>query len=860
MKERELNINIKSYFLLVIIVLLLKLFTIDLAFGIKLDFSSIAIILILIAYGRKRALIITTLTSLISIILLDGRYIELLQILEIYVLHIFRERNKNKSIMFCDIKFWGFIGIPITYLVYLIIKRDAFSEYYYFELIFKFINVIFNAFLTEVIYTYYLKSRISNKQISISFNNVIIHVLIASILIPFLANMFIDIVKTSNYISDSVNIDANEVFENISDELNKWDKKSITNLQLSGIVEKLKLKNSIEVHSKYKPFNIYIINNKNKYILNVKNNNIELDNSSGYEKESAYNEYLYRIVPISKSLKVLNDNWVDTLFIYYREVEDTGLYVVIEAPMEIYKERILEEWTSQFEFLVFFIIFIYFIMRLLNKWIFNDLSAISHNTKNLNNLLEQDSEVLWPNSRIMEVREFVGSLKEMTRELQYSFLEIKSSKEKLYKLAYYDSLTELPNRLYFKKTLDELAKNKQRVSIIFLDLNRFKIINDTLGHDVGDKLLVQVASRLKELTSKELDVFRLGGDEFVIVAKINNENEVITIGEKVISKFKENFILEDISLSVTCSLGASIYPDHATNINNIVQYADIAMYIAKENNSKTIQMFNNEIKENLFEKLLIEKEIFNALENDEFTLLYQPKYDSHNEEIKSLEALIRWTSKNIGVVSPEKFISIAEESDLILKIDKWVITKACKENKRLQDLGYKKIPISVNISAKNFASNEIEKVILHALEVSGLEAKYLIIEITEGVLIKNFRVVEEIIRNLNKIGISISIDDFGKGYSSFNQLMRLPINEIKVDKTFIRGIEKDKKKEDIVASMVELAHRLNLNVVAEGIETKEEKTCAKKIGFNELQGYLFAKPATIDKIQKAMEEESKNER
>lgn len=837
--------------MLAMIVLFLKVYSIEVGFGLVIDLSSIVLFLILIKYGKSRALIITIGTCFINILFFHGRYIELVQVLEIYVVYRLSMRYSNKNLMLSDVVFWIIIGIPVTYLCHFIVSGEFFNQYYSFELVFKLTNCIFNAFLSEVIYVYYLKKRLNKEKELIPLKDITVHILIAAILIPFIFNIVLDVMKVNVQISSNVEIDTQEVFDNLEDELSTWESKNIVNLQLSAMVEKLKLQESIRVHSRYKPFNIHIINPRGSIILDVKNNEIDIVDYSEYEKYKEYSDHLYTVVKKLRKFEIANINWLNSFYIYDREILGGKFRLVIEVPVILYKQNIIEEYINQFKFLVLFIIFMLTITFMINKVLFNNLAVFSYNLRDFNKILDEKIKIQLPKSNIFEINELSINIEKLIKELRYNFQGLKKSEKRLYELAYYDSLTMLPNRLNFKKSVEEIIDDgvgDKKICIIFLDLNRFKIINDTLGHEIGDKLLCEVSNRLKELVGPKLKVFRLGGDEFVIVVEIECKEEINQIEGNIKSKFQKYFILEDKVLNVSCSLGASIYPDDSSNISNIIQYADIAMFMNKESGSNSIRIFDEKIKEIVFEKLTIEKEIFNALEKDEFTLFYQGKYDAKTEKIKGLEALIRWTNKELGIVPPDKFIPIAEESDLILKIDKWVLFNACKENKKLQDLGVAQIPISVNISAKYFATNEIERVIKEALEVTGLDPKYLIIEITEGVLIRNFEVVEQVINNLKRLGVLVSIDDFGKGYSSFNQLMRLPISEVKIDKCFIDDIELNKKKESIVRSMVELAHRLELNVVAEGIETEVEKRYIQEIGCDELQGYLFSRPERIDKI------------
>ncbi|MGL5086242.1 MAG: putative bifunctional diguanylate cyclase/phosphodiesterase, partial [Clostridium sp.] len=706
------------------------------------------------------------------------------------------------------------------------------------------------AFLAEIIFTYIIKKNLYKKRVMLRYKEIILHIITAAILIPFIINIFVDLVNSYDNIYNSAESSSQEIYSYILDDISGWDERERTNLQLSGIIEMGLLKESILKATMYKPYNIYIKDKNNRNILAVHNYEEDIVRYEEYTVKRITDK-LSQALPKNKAEKYFDNSWKDGYFIFNQLLESIGLTVEIEIPIELYNDRIIKEYLSQFKFLMLFALFIGFISMLLNKTIFNNLTKLSIYTKDLPDKLEKDISIDWPVSNIVEISVLTDNIQNMSINLSKNFEKLNESQRKLYELAYYDTLTRLPNRLFFKKYLEGLAQNtdiSNRFCVMFIDLNRFKVINDTWGHDTGDKLLSEVASRLKNLKSDKFNIFRLGGDEFVTVIKVDNDYEIEKCGRDIISVFNEDFKIDDLVLSTSCSIGASVFPDDSRDADTIIKYADIAMYDSKENGGNFLQVFNEEIKSKVVEKMAIESEINNALAENQFILYYQPKFSGIDRSIKSLEALIRWTSTSLGVISPEKFIPIAEESDLILEIDKWVIYEACKENKRLQDIGYIKIPVSVNISAKHFAHKEILDIVVKALDKSGLEAKYLTVEITEGVLIKNVDMVSDIIRDLKKIGVLVSIDDFGKGYSSLNQLMTLPINEVKIDRDFIKDISKEKKKRNVVSLIVELAHSLELNVVAEGIETVEERNYLESIGCDELQGYLFSKPVNIEEL------------
>ncbi|MGL4848456.1 MAG: putative bifunctional diguanylate cyclase/phosphodiesterase, partial [Clostridium sp.] len=698
---------------------------------------------------------------------------------------------------------------------------------------------------------YFIKNKLYKKKVTLKYIDIIIHTLALAIVIPFVINMYIDLGKSYKNICKNVEELSAEIYRYIDDELSTWSEASITNLKLAGVIEKGILEESIKRISRYKEFDIRLQGDNGREILYINNYEKEKLNYENY-KEKELNDTLSKVIPIKRNY-IIDNHWVDSYFVYSNKIINNELIMKVEVPTATYNKSIIKEHISRFKLLVLITLIIGFLAMILNRVIFNNLYKLSMITKGLSEKIENNVAIEWEEESILEIRALGENIREMSDKLRENFIKLNKTQDRLYELAYYDPLTKLPNRSYFKKYLDELIlKNRDsRICVMFIDLNRFKVINDTWGHYIGDKFLVKVAERFKRLKNKNCKVFRLGGDEFVFVIKPNTNREIEDLGIGVIKSFEEEFKIDDLVISSKCSIGVSMYPDDSKEIDTIIKYADIAMYTSKENGGNYVQLFNEEINEKLLEKVSIEEGINNALEKEEFLLYYQPKFSGKSLEIKSLEALIRW-KKDEELIPPNKFIPIAEESDLILEIDKWVIYEACKKNKYLQDIGGKKVPISVNVSAKHFANHEILDVIKDALMKSKLEPKYLTVEITEGVLIKNVAMVSGMIVDLKKMGINVSIDDFGKGYSSINQLMSLPINEVKIDRDFVMNIHKNEKKKIVVKLIVEIAHSLELNVVAEGIELEEEREYLESIRCDELQGYLFSKPVELKNLIEKM--------
>ena len=539
----------------------------------------------------------------------------------------------------------------------------------------------------------------------------------------------------------------------------------------------------------------------------------------------------------------------------------TILSIMIPFFLSIYpisqdQDQVFKDFIPHLKLLLIYSVLTILFVQVISRLFMKNIQQLVTITTDLPKKLFNLEKIEFPQSNIAEIRSLTQNLQLMSQKLKELFKEsiemntllinqtnkLKESEQKLHQLAYYDYLTTLPNRLYFQSYVKDLIKQNQlkKIAIIFLDINQFKQVNDTLGHDAGDNLLQLTANRLNTLTNHQLKVFRLGGDEFVIVQAVNCQSEVELSLEKIKKEFSSPFRVNEKVLYITLSIGISLFPEDGRDLDTLVKYADIAMYVSKEKGGNATEFFNDTMKQKYRERLVLENCLRTAINEGGFELFYQPKIQFG--QISSVEALLRLNDPIQGHVSPDKFIPIAEENGLISKIDEWVLIEACRQNKRWQEENFGKVPISVNISAINLQQNYLIPLVERALIETGLSPEYLKLEITENVFIKNPKQVVEVINQLRNLGVRISIDDFGKGYSSFNHLLQLPIDEIKIDSHFIKDIHQDEKKALIVKSILDIAHGLRLNVVAEGVETENEKDFLIHLGCDEIQGYLFSRP------------------
>ncbi|WP_052353819.1 sensor domain-containing protein [Neobacillus jeddahensis] len=436
--------------------------------------------------------------------------------------------------------------------------------------------------------------------------------------------------------------------------------------------------------------------------------------------------------------------------------------------------------------------------------------------------------------------------------------------EKIIKhMAYHDQLTGLPNRYLFCEKINDVVRNSKEFNkhfaILFMDLDRFKTINDTLGHELGDRLLIEFGKGLKSCIKATDIVSRYGGDEFAILLPDSNAIRALKVSGKILAHFSVPIELDPHEILVTPSIGISIFPEHGENFDTLIKNADLAMYHAKNHHLKNIQFFSDIIKSQYQHEMNVELELRKAIEQEEFILYYQPLIDLETNQIIGAEALIRWEHPVKGLISPANFISIAEESGLIIPIGEWVIQTACRQNKDWQLAGFPLIKIAVNISAKQFFQSNLVELIQDVLEKNMLEPKWLELEITESMTMDIDGALSTMME-LKKLGVKMSIDDFGSGYSSLNYLKTFPIDTLKIDQSFIRECTSDPNDETIVKTIIAMAHNLNLQVIAEGVETKEQVDFLRQQMCTMVQGYYYSKPVPAQEFEKLLQNEEKRGR
>lgn len=432
----------------------------------------------------------------------------------------------------------------------------------------------------------------------------------------------------------------------------------------------------------------------------------------------------------------------------------------------------------------------------------------------------------------------------------------KRNVERIRYMAYYDDMTGLPNRTLFQMKLSETlarAKEEERVvGICYLDLDRFKLVNASFGREFGDMLLMQVAERLNRDLSDNDFAARMEGDEFALLfCNVQSEKHLFDLSRQLLKSIEEPYELKGFPLHITASIGSVTNRDEEDDGYTLIKKADMALVKVKESGKNDCLLYSESWSNSSLERLTLQHEMYRAIQRNEFILHYQPQYDLVSGAIVGVEALVRWMHPIKGMIPPGSFIPLAEESGMIVQIGDWVLEEACRQNKAWQDAGFAPMPVSVNLSIRQFVQNDLASKVASVLERTGLDSKYLDLEITESMTM-DVSHVSRCLLALTDLGVGISVDDFGTGYSSFHYLKNFPIDRLKIDRSFVRDIQQDPSDAEIVAAIIAMAHNLNIQVIAEGVENKEQLDFLRKHNCDEIQGFFWSPPVPSDNIEELL--------
>ncbi|MBU9722385.1 MULTISPECIES: putative bifunctional diguanylate cyclase/phosphodiesterase [Bacillaceae] len=840
-------------------------------YGVTMSFATIFLFIFVRLFGLRNTAIVAILIHVLSVFLFKIPFWDIVFITEVLIIAaIYLYKNRGNLVLW-GVYYWILVGIPLSFLLYYIYIPELQGTQLIFQVSIVTFNGLINVLIADIILSYlpverWLNGKGEQKKL-FNFQHFLFHVILCALLFSFILNITVSQLNSYTSLQNSIQNSAAITTKNIERVLLQWSRDDINRLLLSNTIQVGYLNEVIERMATEEIFEIVVIDHDDKIITGTGEwlwSNGQLDWRNRTDVSNIGEDFYQSLPRDTPPLPLMV--WEEGRFIYEKKLTSLPFTITMKYPIGFYQERLMSESLEQLRFLLFFSIFAGGLMFAVKRILVRNLNLLAEATTGLPQKLKNSEKIEWPNSSVLELHSLIENFKSMSFNLANMFNEIKSvnkqlenttenlkeSEQELHRLAYYDNLTGLPNRTYFYQYLEEMLSEQSKVdvkvAVLFFDLNEFKSINDTLGHAAGDDLLKLVAENFIQLRTNDRQVFRLGGDEFVYVLTIENKADVIAFVTKIKNLFAKPFKLNDLSLYVTTSIGVSIYPDNGKTIDDLVKYADMAMYKAKEVGKNHIEFFDESMKKDFSERMLINSGLREAIDENQFRMVYQPKINIENNTVSGIEALIRWTHPIHGEITPDKFIPLAEESGFIFQIDEWAIVESCRYNKNMQDRGAPKVPVSVNMSAKHFNHQRIVNMVKTALDKSGLAPEYLTIEITETVFLKNETDVFGMIAELKDLGVKLSIDDFGIGYSSLTHLVDLPINEVKLDKNFIRNITVDSKKSTIVQVILELSNNLGLDVVAEGVETKGELEYLKGINCKEIQGFYFSKPLSKEEI------------
>lgn len=446
------------------------------------------------------------------------------------------------------------------------------------------------------------------------------------------------------------------------------------------------------------------------------------------------------------------------------------------------------------------------------------------------------------------------------KELSTKYEELKRSEENNRKIAYTDYLTELPNRTAFTEMLDNVMstlRKEEVVAVMYIDLDNFKNINDILGHSYGDELLIDVTHRLKQAIDENDYLARFGGDEFIVLSQNIEDTGLYEEKIRKIQKvFTYPFVLSLKEFFVTISIGVAFAPKNGNTTQNLIKNVDLAMYSAKENGKNTYCFYDDSINESLMRKIELQSELRQAIDNNEFEVYYQAQIDLVENRIAGFEALVRWNHPTKGLIMPNSFIPVAEQTGLIVPIGKWVMQEACKQLKKWEDTGFD-VVMAVNLSGRQFFDSDLVTTVKETIDSTGIDPRRLELEITETVVLDNIEYSIDVIEQIKSFGVTFSLDDFGTGYSAMNYLRMLPVSNLKIDKSFLDRLIENQSDQKIVSSIITLARNLDMAVIAEGVEHEEQADFLRKMECNLAQGFLYSKPIPEDNAYSLLERYNK---
>lgn len=883
--------SLRTSMLFVILTILTAVFSViglEFSYGAEFMLCGATLLIMLVLYGSHWAAIMALIIGLGFYFSGYGSFILLLIGLEMILVGYMYERKRGFLLLW-DSLFWFGIGAPLAAVLFCLqtneYNAEALLQYFMFAM-----SGLLNALIADVVVTYMPWKRLlpDLRTKPVYLNQLLMHLSVAIVFIPFLLNMLID----SREMQQDIERDSLARIElqtaQISDALLQMDRKQRQGLNLGSIMETGKLHDNLKLHSQNGLLKLAAFNQKGQLVAS--SDEVWFESNAVYMEDTVPNKSpvrmaahhsqirmdaygvkssFSRILPPDRNYDYGTRRWNDGYYVLEDKLTDHPIAKVVGfIPISYFLQTTIDVYLRKFLMLFMVCLLATGVSLAVSRFIVRSLRDLEEATAGMQHKLLKDKSVKWPCIRIGEIRLLAINFRAMSDRLTEVFKEmlrmneklldqtkmLELSEERLQHIAYYDTLTQLPNRHYFtmnvERALEDADNKVNSLALMFIDIDRFKHINDSLGHNVGDMLLVQIAQRLSDslskLSGRHLSS-RYGGDEFIIMLEDSSREEVNAVAMRILQRLRESFLVQAHELFVSASIGVSLYPDNGYAYTDLLKQADTAMYAAKDSGGHSV-VFYDELQPSLQpERMFMETRLYKALERRELLLHYQPIVDASGK-VTAAEVLLRWLSGNEGFISPTQFIPVAEETGLIVPIGEWVLRSACMQYRMWADAGMPAFQLAVNVSLRQLLTNDFVATIDRIIRECEFNPSDLILEITEGYVSKSIEQVNEVLHSLKKRGIQIAIDDFGTGYSSLHRLKTLPAHVLKIDRSFVRHLFVDKVNTAIVQAVIQMGDSMNLKVTAEGIETPQELEKLLTLGCRQFQGYYISPPLAANEF------------
>ncbi|MDU5140977.1 MAG: EAL domain-containing protein [Paenibacillus dendritiformis] len=857
-------------------------------FGVEFALSGAFFLVALVLFGAVRTMAFAILAALVFY--LAGYPIDMLAFIGLELAVVGFLYRRRRRLLLWDSLFWLAVGAPAFALLFLgrtgVFGTEAMLQYFTFA-----VNGIANALLADMLLAYVPWQRLLARSADrpLSLHRVIVHLALGVVLFSFLAQMrlgsasvLMEVEREAYAHLEEQSIRAEEALRALEGSSRRFLENGPgvwANVPLAESVLKeesldgvLKFALTDERGDRIAWSDRMWAESRQKLLAGAGAVRTDLPlpktliSGDGVERSRVAG--FYRVLPGAEHYPYGTCRWKDGYYVLerYGEAGRAGA-VTAFLPNDAFLPTIFHFYVGELALMLAVWGIVAGIAVVVSRSLVRSLDGLNRMTS-VDPMAADWERQACPHSRIREIRSLMLNFRAMAGRLAAQFRELnrmnehlvqqtkllEKSEEHLQRLAYYDPLTKLPNRHYFTiemdKSLERAEVDTSSLALLFIDLDRFKYINDSLGHKIGDMLLVRAGQRLLHCLSKQEGAHlcaRLGGDEFVILLEKGTREEAKKLAQRILQHFRERFCIQAHELFVSASIGIALYPDDGSTLTALFKQADTAMYAAKERGGQSYMFFDQIHPDLASGRMLLESLLYKAMEREELTLHYQPIVDRAGKVVAA-EVLLRWRHPQQGYISPSQFIPVAEETGLIIPIGEWVLRSACMQHRQWREQGMPPLRLSVNVSLRQFLNQDFVAMVERIVQEAQFEPEQLVLEITEGYVHKHVGQANHVLRQLKRRGMNIAIDDFGTGYSSLERLKTLPVHTLKIDRSFVRHLSADPVNASIVQAVIQLGHSLNLTVIAEGVETAEEFHYLESLGCHHFQGYYISHPLPAEEF------------